>query len=138
MLAEPVVPPAAVTLVTNSAKFAHYAPGLVGREVRFASLEACVAAAVTGRVPRAAPSWCGDGVQKPPRLRDGGATPLAPPAPLASLAPLAPLALLGPVAPLGPVVPFAPLAPLAVAPGRRALHTHVAPAAVRVLRRVLR
>ena len=117
MLGEPVVPPAAVTLVTNSAKFAHYAPGLVGRQVRFASLEGCVAAALTGRVPRAAPRWCADGVQKPPRLRDGGATPRAP------LAPRAPL--------------HAPLAPLTVA-ARRVLHTHVAPAAVRALRRVLR
>ena len=104
MLTEPVVPPAAVTLVTNSAKFAHYAPGLVGRQVRFASLEGCVAAALTGRVPRAAPRWCADGVQKPPQLRDGGATPRA---------------------------PLAPLAPLSVAPARRVLHTHVAPAAVR-------
>ena len=111
MLGEPVVPPAAVTLVTNSAKFAHYAPGLVGRQVRFASLEGCVAAALTGRVPRAAPRWCADGVQKPPRLRDGGATPRA---------------------------RLAPLAPLTVAPARRVLHTHVAPAAVRALRRVLR
>ena len=138
MLAEPVVPPAAVTLVTNSAKFAHYAPGLVGREVRFASLESCVAAAVTGRVPRATPSWCGDGVQKPPRQRGGGATPLAPLAPLVPLAPPASLAPLAPLAPVGPVAPFVPLAPLTVAPGRRALHIHVAPAAVRVLRRVLR
>ena len=111
MLGEPVVPPAAITLVTNSAKFAHYAPGLVGRQVRFASLEGCVAAALTGRVPRAPPRWCADGVQKPPRLRDGGATPRA---------------------------PLAPRAPLTVAPARRVLHTHVAPAAVRALRRVLR
>ena len=117
MLTEPVVPPTAITLVTNSAKFAHYAPGLVGRQVRFASLEGCVVAALTGRVPRAAPRWCADGVQKPPRVRDGGTTPRAPLAPLARLA---------------------PLAPLTVAPARRVLHTHVAPVAVRALRRVLR
>ena len=97
-------------------------------QVRFASLEGCVTAAITGRVPRAAPGWCGDGVQKPPRLRDGGATPLAP------LAPLTPLA---PHAPLAPLVSRAPLA-TSIAPARRALHTHVAPAAVRALRRVLR
>ena len=98
-------------------------------QVRFASLEGCVTAAITGRVPRAAPGWCGDGVQKPPRLRDGGATPLAPLAPLTPLAPLAPLASRA---------SRAPLAQLAIAPARRALHTHVAPAAVRALRRVLR
>ena len=48
MLGEPIVPPAARTLMTNSAKYAHYAPGLVGREVRFGSLADCVDAACTG------------------------------------------------------------------------------------------
>lgn len=57
MLREPVVPPAVRTLVTNSAKYAHYAPGLVGRRVRFASLERCVAAAVEGTVSDDRPGW---------------------------------------------------------------------------------
>ena len=50
MLGEPLVPRGGA-LMTNSAKYAHYGPGLVGRRVRFASLENCVEAAVTGRVP---------------------------------------------------------------------------------------
>ena len=58
MLREPVVPTDTRTLVTNSAKYAHYAPGLVGKRVRFASLEGCVAAAVSGAVPRdERPRW---------------------------------------------------------------------------------
>ncbi|HJE38081.1 MAG TPA: aconitase X, partial [Pseudomonas aeruginosa] len=51
------VPPGARTLMTNSAKYAHYAPGLVGRQVRFASLAGCVEAAVGGRAPAGLPAW---------------------------------------------------------------------------------
>ncbi|HCE6547270.1 TPA: aconitase family protein [Pseudomonas aeruginosa] len=54
MLDEPLVPPGARTLMTNSAKYAHYAPGLVGRQVRFAG---CVEAAVGGRAPAGLPAW---------------------------------------------------------------------------------
>ena len=57
MLRSPVVPAEASTLVTNSAKYAHYAPGLVGKRVRFASLEGCVQAAVSGRVEATWPAW---------------------------------------------------------------------------------
>lgn len=59
MLAEPVIPPAAKTVMTNSAKFAHYAPGLVGRPVHFASLAGCVAAATQGHTDSAYPAWLG-------------------------------------------------------------------------------
>ena len=45
MLGEPVIPPVARTLMTNSAKYAHYAPGLTGRAVRFGSLAECADAA---------------------------------------------------------------------------------------------
>jgi hypothetical protein len=38
-------------LATNSAKFAKYAPGLIGLSVRYGSLEQCAEAAVTGRLP---------------------------------------------------------------------------------------
>ena len=57
MLDEPVVPPHATTLVTNSAKYAHYAPGLVGRSVVFAGLAGCIEAAVSGRTTGALPRW---------------------------------------------------------------------------------
>lgn len=49
MLADPVVPIRA-RILTNSAKYAHYAPGLVRpASARFAGLAACVDAAVRGR-----------------------------------------------------------------------------------------
>lgn len=56
MLSEPVVPAASTSLITNSAKYAHYAPGLVRKRVRFASLAGCVDAARTGRAP-SEPAW---------------------------------------------------------------------------------
>ncbi|MGE5766842.1 MAG: aconitase X [Bacteroidota bacterium] len=60
MLGEPVIPPAVRTLMTNSAKYAHYAPGLVGRAVRFGSLAACVEAACSGRAEARPPAWLMD------------------------------------------------------------------------------
>jgi len=57
MLGEPLVPPQARTLLTNSGKFAHYGPGLTGRELRFAGLAACVEAACTGLAPAEPPAW---------------------------------------------------------------------------------
>lgn len=57
MLGEPVIPPAATTLMTNSGKYAHYAPGLVGRKVHFASLAECVDAACTASASGRLPSW---------------------------------------------------------------------------------
>jgi predicted aconitase/predicted aconitase with swiveling domain len=56
---QPIVPPAARTILTNSGKYAHYGPGLSGKQVRFAALADCVAAAVTGRAPAALPAWLG-------------------------------------------------------------------------------
>ena len=61
----PVVPRAAANLMTNSGKYAHYAPGLVGRGVHFGGLLACIEAACTGEVPAGPPRW----------LRDGGTDP---------------------------------------------------------------
>jgi predicted aconitase len=54
---EPLIPPAARTLMTNSGKYAHYGPGLVGRGLRFGSLAACVEAACTGRAAQRLPEW---------------------------------------------------------------------------------
>jgi predicted aconitase/predicted aconitase with swiveling domain len=56
-ICEPVFPTQVRTVMTNSCKYAHYGPGLHGRVVRFGSLSDCVAAALTGRAPMAAPSW---------------------------------------------------------------------------------
>ena len=57
MLGEPVVPRQTHSLMTNSGKYAHYAPGLVGRQVHFGSLAACVEAACSGRNPQQMPAW---------------------------------------------------------------------------------
>ncbi|MFD1695751.1 aconitase X [Roseibium aestuarii] len=56
-ISEPVFPPAARTVMTNSGKYAHYGPGLSGRDLRFGSLSACADAAVTGQTPGAPPFW---------------------------------------------------------------------------------
>lgn len=57
MLGEPVIPPGARTVMTNSGKYAHYAPGLVGRTVHFSGLHACVDAAVAGVAVGGLPGW---------------------------------------------------------------------------------
>ncbi|MDD1016771.1 aconitase family protein [Pseudomonas rubra] len=57
MLGEPVIPPAARTLMTNSGKFAHYGPGLAGRPVHFASLAECVESACSGQASGRLPAW---------------------------------------------------------------------------------
>ena len=57
MLGEPVIPPAATTLMTNSGKYAHYAPGLVGRKVHFANLAECVDAACSATASGRLPTW---------------------------------------------------------------------------------
>jgi predicted aconitase len=56
-ISEPVFPRAARVLMTNSGKYAHYAPGLCGRQVRFGSLADCAHAALTGTAPTRAPAW---------------------------------------------------------------------------------
>jgi predicted aconitase/predicted aconitase with swiveling domain len=57
MLGEPVVPREARNVMTNSGKYAHYAPGLVGRSARFGSLSDCVDAACDGHSAGVAPGW---------------------------------------------------------------------------------
>lgn len=55
-ITEPLFPPEAKSLISNSGKYAHYGPGLSGRNVRFGSLKACVEAALTGKAP-GLPDW---------------------------------------------------------------------------------
>jgi len=57
MLGEPVIPPTARTLMTNSGKYAHYAPNLTGRKVHFGSLAECVDASCNGRAGGQVPVW---------------------------------------------------------------------------------
>ncbi len=58
-ISEPVFPPQARTVMTNSGKYAHYGPGLSGRAVRLGTLDDCVAAAMKGSVPARLPAWLG-------------------------------------------------------------------------------
>jgi predicted aconitase/predicted aconitase with swiveling domain len=59
-ITEPLMPLQARSLMTNSGKYAHYAPGLSGRTVRFGSLADCVDTARTGFAPSSPPSWLKD------------------------------------------------------------------------------
>lgn len=56
-IVEPMFPSKTQTLMTNSGKYAHYAPGLSGRAVRFGSLSSCAQAAITGHAAAEPPSW---------------------------------------------------------------------------------
>jgi predicted aconitase len=56
-ITEPVLPPNAKTLMTNSGKYAHYAKGLTGRDVRFGSMADCARAARTGLASDQLPTW---------------------------------------------------------------------------------
>ncbi len=57
ILASPMLPPEIKILMTNSAKYAYYAPGLLDAEITFGSLADCVQSAVTGHVVRDGSSW---------------------------------------------------------------------------------
>ncbi|KAL6890882.1 hypothetical protein GGI43DRAFT_209467 [Trichoderma evansii] len=48
MIDEPVIPTSAKTIMTNSAKYAHYGPGLTGKKFYFGSLVECIDAACSG------------------------------------------------------------------------------------------
>lgn len=56
-ITEPVFPPAARVVMTNSGKYAHYGPGLSGRAMRFGGMADCIAAALTGQAPARLPDW---------------------------------------------------------------------------------
>ena len=53
----PVLQHPAGPVMTNSAKWAYYAPGNIGAEVVFGSTEECIASAVAGRVVRDESAW---------------------------------------------------------------------------------
>lgn len=57
MIQEPVIPPDSRTIITSSAKYAHYGKGLTGRQVRFGGLAQCVEAACTGKATNNPPQW---------------------------------------------------------------------------------
>jgi len=57
ILASPMLPPSIKTLMTNSPKYAYYAPSLLNTRVTFGSLADCVQSAVEGRVVRDESVW---------------------------------------------------------------------------------
>ncbi len=59
ILTTPMLPPEIRVIMTNSAKYAYYAPGLLDTQVVFGSMEDCVDSAVSGRVQVKDPIWGG-------------------------------------------------------------------------------
>ena len=57
ILTSPMLPEQIKTIMTNSAKYAYYAPGLLDTAVVFGSLEDCVQSAVIGQVVRDDSWW---------------------------------------------------------------------------------
>lgn len=57
VLTSPMLPPEIRTLMTNSAKYAYYSPGLLNVQTTFGSLSDCVQSAVAGRVIRDETIW---------------------------------------------------------------------------------
>lgn len=59
ILTSPMLSPEIKTIMTNSPKYAYYAPGLLDTEVVFGSLEDCMRSAVSGEVVREETLWNG-------------------------------------------------------------------------------
>ena len=57
ILATPMLPKSVKVLMTNSAKYAYYAPGLLSTQMVFGSMADCVNSAVEGRVVRDESLW---------------------------------------------------------------------------------
>lgn len=57
ILATPMLPPSVKTIMTSSAKYAYYAPGMLDTQVTLGSLSDCVDSAVSGRVVRDETPW---------------------------------------------------------------------------------
>jgi predicted aconitase len=57
ILTTPMLPPEIKILMTNSAKYAYYSPGMLNTQVVFGSLADCVRSAVAGRVIRDETLW---------------------------------------------------------------------------------
>jgi predicted aconitase len=57
ILASPMLPPEVRKLMTNSAKYAYYAPGLLNTQMVFGSTDDCVRSAIAGHVVRDETKW---------------------------------------------------------------------------------
>lgn len=61
---EPVIRTDVKCIMTNSGKYAHYGPGLTGREFCFGGLGDCIKGACTGQWDSATPVWIWDGMKR--------------------------------------------------------------------------
>ncbi len=59
ILATPMLPPEIKRLMTNSAKYAYYSPGMLDTQIAFGSMEDCVRSAVAGHIVRDDTLWHG-------------------------------------------------------------------------------
>jgi predicted aconitase len=57
ILTTPMLPAEMRYLMTNSAKFAYYTPGLLNKKITFGSLKDCVDSAIEGKVIRDESAW---------------------------------------------------------------------------------
>lgn len=57
ILTSPMLPAEIKYLMTNSAKFAYYSPGLLGKQISFGSLDDCVRSAMAGHILREESAW---------------------------------------------------------------------------------
>jgi len=57
ILTSPMLPAEIQNLMTNSAKFAYYAPGLLNKKIAFGSLQDCVNSAIEGTIIRDESLW---------------------------------------------------------------------------------
>jgi len=57
ILTSPMLPAQIKNLMTNSAKFAYYVPGMLGKNITFGSLQDCVNSACTGKIIRDETLW---------------------------------------------------------------------------------
>lgn len=56
-LASPMLPDHIQSIMTNSAKYAYYTPGLLNADIAFGTLEDCIRSAVDGRIERDEAIW---------------------------------------------------------------------------------
>lgn len=57
MIEDPIIPSQAKVICTNSAKYAHYGPGMTGRKFKLLSLYNCIQEAITGNPSVKPPQW---------------------------------------------------------------------------------
>jgi predicted aconitase with swiveling domain len=78
ILTSPMLPAEVKTLMTNSAKYAYYSPGLLQMKTVFGSLEDCVRSAVAGSVTRDDRLWAAEEQREGGRVAELAPSPQSP------------------------------------------------------------